>query len=298
LEQPSKEKQHPEQSELDQSPVQQFPGNEVTAAKPMTDSPEQSRQTESPTLQPSQPRGSEETSSQQPMESQPEEHVTHPSVRPERSAEVQLEQQDIRFRSLPKWEQQTILRMHKNLGHPSNDRLARALQINGARAEVVQAALGIRCAVCAANAPPKHARPSTLKPLLDFNHKVYVDGITWSNSQGKQFHMYHMLDAGSNFHVAIASPSKTSENLVDLLNQHWISWAGPPSEMVVDSGTEMNSEYFAEFLPRFSIKCQTICPEAHWQAGKIERHGAFLENMLSKIDLEYPKLAINPFKWL
>ena len=102
-----------------------------------------------------------------------------------------------------------------------------------------------------------------------------------------------MLDAGSNFHVTIVSPAQTSENLVNLLNQHWLSWAGPPNELVVDSGTDMNSEYFAGFLQRFSIKGQTICPEAHWQAGKIERHGAFLETMLSKKDLEYQKKGYN-----
>ena len=278
-------------SEMDEAsnvPVPSSIRENVSAEEPMTDSPEPPRQVDSTRALDSLPREAEETSSVPPPEPKDEDPGTPQPVHPEKSVETQLEHQSFRFRSLPRWEQQTILRMHKNLGHPSNDRLARALQINGARAEVVQAALEIRCAICAANAPPKHARPATLKPLLDFNHKVYVDGITWSNSQGKQFHMYHMLDAGSNFHVAIASPSQTSESLVDFLHQHWISWAGPPNELVVDSGTEMNSEYFSGFLQRFNIKSQTICPEAHWQAGKIERHGSFLESMLSKIDLEYP----------
>ena len=278
----------PEMDEASNVPVPSSSGEKVSAEEPMTNSPGISRQFDSTRGPDKLPERTEEASSVPQPEQKNGEPWTPQPVHLEKSAEIQLEHQSFRFRSLPKWEQQTILRMHKNLGHPSNDRLAKALQINGARAEVVQAALEIRCAICAANAPPKHARPATLKPLLDFNHKVYVDGITWSNSQGKQFHMYHMLDAGSNFHVAIASPSQTSENLVDILNQHWISWAGPPNELVVDSGTEMNSEYFAEFLQRFNIKSQTICPEAHWQAGKIERHGSFLESMLSKIDLEYP----------
>ena len=72
--------------------------------------------------------------------------------------------------------------MHKNLGHPSNDRLSKALQVAGYRAEVVQAALELKCHICAACSPPKHQRPGTLKPLLDFNHKVYIDGINWKNA--------------------------------------------------------------------------------------------------------------------
>jgi transposase InsO family protein len=167
------------------------------------------------------------------------------------------------------------MRMHKNLGHPSNDRLSRALQTSGARPEVVQAALEIRCAICAANAPPKHSRPASLKPMLDFNHKIYMDGITWTNQHGKTFHLYHVLDAGTNYHIAIGPPSKTKD-AVQMISQHWISWAGPPQELVVDSGTELQSHEFSSFTQRFGIKCQTTCPEAHWQSGRVESHGGFL----------------------
>ena len=205
-----------------------------------------------------------------------------------RPPEPVTQQQNERFRRLPKWEQQSILRMHKNLGHPSNDRLAKALQVNGSRPEVVQAALEIRCAVCSANAPPKHSRPAALKPMLDFNHKIYLDGIKWTNKKGDTFHFYHVVDAGSNYHVAMAAPAKTTEELIRHLNQNWISWAGPPREMVVDSATEMNSEPFSSFIQRFGIRATTTCPEAHWQSGKIERHGAFLQSMLDKVDFEYP----------
>eukprot|EP00435_Cladocopium_sp_Y103_P022606 s1610_g5.t1 len=208
-----------------------------------------------------------------------------PSVSP---PEISRHQQGFRFLSLPKWEQQTILRIHKNLGHPSNDRLARALQLSGARPDMVQAAMELKCSVCALTSPPKHSRPATLKSLLDFNSKVYLDGVTWTNKSNKTFHFYHILDAGSNYHVAIASPSKASTDLINLINQHWISWAGPPTEITVDSGTEMNSQEFANFLQRFNIKSTTTVPEAHWQSGRIERHGSFLQCMLEKVDYEYP----------
>ena len=97
-------------------------------------------------------------------------------------------------------------------------------------------------ALCAQPMRPQHARPAHLKPLMDFNHKMYLDGVTWTNRQGKSFHFYHLLDAGSNYHVAITAPSKTTTDLINIINQHWISWAGPPSEMTIDSGTEMNSD--------------------------------------------------------
>ena len=131
--------------------------------------------------------------------------------------DAKVTQQSFRFQSLPKWEQQVILKLQENLGHPSNDRLAKALQVQGSRPEVVQAAMEIRCAVCAGNAPPKHAKPANLKPLLDFNHKVYLDGVSWTNRQGKSFYFYHLLDAGTSYNVAIIAPAKSSQHLIHII---------------------------------------------------------------------------------
>ena len=124
--------------------------------------------------------------------------------------------------------------------------------------------------------------------MLDFNHRIYIDGVSWTNSQGKSLQFYHIVDAGSNCHVAIATPAKTTQDIINIISQHWMSWAGPPTELQVDSGTELNSEEFAAFLQRFGIKGNTTCPMAHWQNGKVEHHERFLQHMLTKIDLEHP----------
>ena len=194
----------------------------------------------------------------------------------------------LRFRSLSKSDQALLMKMHKNLGHPSNEKLSQALQLNGHRTDLVQAALELPCSTCLLSSKPHHQRPSTLKPYMDFNHKIFLDGIQWTNSQGKTFNFYHVLDAGSHYHVAMASPSRTSEAVIGLINRQWINWAGTPSEMMVDSATELNSAEFEPLTQRSNIQCTTIPPEAHWMNGKIERHGGFLQEMLRKVDLELP----------
>ena len=204
------------------------------------------------------------------------------------STEIRRSDQGSYFHALPKWEQSQLITIHKNLGHPSNERLARALQFNGQRPEMVKAALELKCSICANSAGPKHQRPGSLKPLLDFNHRIYLDGIKWTNHKGQGFQMYHIVDAGTHFHTAFVAPSHTTRDVISLLSQHWMNWAGAPQEMKVDSGTELNSEEFQQFLQRFSIRCTTIAPEAHWQNGTIERHGGFLQHMLSKVDMEIP----------
>ena len=160
--------------------------------------------------------------------------------------------------------------------------------MQGAHPGLVQAAQELACQICKSQEPPKSARPARLKPMLDFNHRIYLDGIDWTNSQGKTYHMYHILDAGSNYHVAVAAPAKSTESLIEIINKNWISWAGPPSELFIDAGTEMNSAAFEQFTSRFGIKCSTSEPDSHWKNGRIERHGRFLQEMLTKVDLEYP----------
>lgn len=123
---------------------------------------------------------------------------------------------------------------------------------------------------------------------MDFNHKVYIDGITWTNSQGKTYHFYHMLDAGTNFHVAFGAPSRLATDVIYLINQHWVCWAGAPQYLSVDSASELNGDEFTKFTQRLGIRETTTSPEAHWQHGKIERHGQFVQDMLDRIDAAIP----------
>ena len=111
-------------------------------------------------------------------DSQPSEtEAAQPSqVHPSSSEFGQANGFGLQFIQSPCHENQLLL-MHKNLGHPSNEQLSKALQANGQRPEMVRAALELKCPVCAASSAPKHQRPSTLKPLLDFNYRIYLDGI-------------------------------------------------------------------------------------------------------------------------
>ena len=70
-------------------------------------------------------------------EQSPPNQITSHDMTSPNTPEIQSHQQDFRFKGLPKWEQQQIINMHKNLGHPSNDRLSKALQVAGFRTEMV-----------------------------------------------------------------------------------------------------------------------------------------------------------------
>ena len=65
-----------------------------------------------------------------------------------------------------------------------------------------------------------------------------------------------------------------------------MSWAGAPCELLVDAATELNSEQFSNFVQGHNIRLTTISPEAQFQNGRAERHGAILKTMLTKYESE------------
>ena len=193
-----------------------------------------------------------------------------------------------RFLALPKEEQAMLRRAHQNLCHPRPEQLSQVLRMQGARPEVSQAVFDMKCATCASQQQPKISRPSTLKHELDFNDKIFIDGITWTSKGGKTFHFYHILDQATNFHVATPAPSRAAENAVQCVAESWFQWAGPPNMLVTDAGTEFTSSLFMEFAQKNDVKLVTAAPHAHWQNGRCERHGQILQAMLKKVDQDMP----------
>ena len=203
-------------------------------------------------------------------------------------ADLKSDQQTPHFRSLPKGEQQALIRAHKNLGHPHPEKFSSIIRQQGFRPEVARAALEIRCSVCQSQTRPKGATPGKLRDHLDFNDRISADGFTWSNGRGQGFHVYHFVDWSTSFQVANIAPSRASEAAIDSFAQSWLMWAGAPSELIIDPGTEFNSEPFTNFIQANNIRMTTTSVEAHFQNGKAEKHGDILQNMLTKYDKEHP----------
>ena len=185
------------------------------------------------------------------------------------------------------------LRLHKNLGHPDPRRLSQVLQQRGYDQSLVQGVLDLKCSICQMQQRPKIPRPATLKQELGFGDKVSIDGVKWLNKQGQEFHFYHFLDHGTNYHTAIIAPNRAE--IQERFTMGWLNWAGPPNTVLMDSAREFVSEALTKFLQNLCVQCEVVPPDAHWQCGRIERHGGVLQSMLSKFELEhdvssYPQL--------
>eukprot|EP00435_Cladocopium_sp_Y103_P032016 s3083_g8.t1 len=203
-------------------------------------------------------------------------------------ADFESSTQTSHFKSLTREEQQALIRAHKNLGHPHPEKFSSIIRQQGFRPEVARAALELKCSVCQSQQKPKTGVPGNLRDEMDFNDRVHVDGFTWTSAQGIGYHIYHFVDSATSFQVVCVSPSRSADAFLECFLQSWLQWAGTPHELIVDAGTELNSEEVTNFAQAHNIHMTTISTEAHFQNGKAERHGSIVQSMLTKYEREHP----------
>lgn len=191
-----------------------------------------------------------------------------------------------KFLALDQDIQRWLIKIHRNMGHPGNQKLMNFCRQIQCPEAIVQGVADLKCSTCLENKAPNIARPSAIHETQDFGDVVSMDGISWTNQKGQNFHFYHFVDQSTSFQTAIVSPSRTSEHAIAAITQSWISWAGAPGILVTDSATEFTSEEFSKFLQKFNIQSKVIAADAHWQNSRAERHGGILQEIITKMDSE------------
>ena len=199
------------------------------------------------------------------------------------------------FLQLNKEERNWLLKIHRNLGHPGAAKLTEFCRQLGCPSHVLAGINHLKCSTCLETSKPTIPRPGAIHEPEDFGDTLSMDGVTWTNQQGQQFHFYHFVCHSTAFQTAVCSPSRTTEMAIKAVMQGWINWAGPPSLLCVDAATELNSEDFLTFCQKHNICVRTIATDAHWQNSRAERHGGILQEILKKMDQED---AINSYDQL
>eukprot|EP00435_Cladocopium_sp_Y103_P051036 s1582_g15.t1 len=190
-----------------------------------------------------------------------------------------------KFMKLSEQRKSFIRKLHHNLGHPTAERLSKHLQELGAEEQLVQGALDYLCASCAERKPPSLNPTGAVKETRDFNQRLYIDGFDWKGSTGYQGYVVHIIDEATQFHLGRRTV-RDGIQARKVFDECWSSWAGTPSEMVMDCGGEFVAEPWKEFLQQENIK--PILTAAPWQRGRIERHGGIIKEMLHRIDSSQP----------
>ena len=124
-----------------------------------------------------------------------------------------------------------LKRLHQNLGHPSNEDLARTLRLRGAKKHVQVACRALRCATCARHVRPKPPRPGRLGHVGDFNEMVYIDCLEIADAHGTKHMGLSIVDDATTFHVVALLQNVSAVHLAEVFEESWLRWAGAGCEL-------------------------------------------------------------------
>ena len=122
--------------------------------------------------------------------------------------EPQLEESKI-LEEVPNAVRLAVMRILKNLWHPSKDLLCRALRIGGANKISLRAASELKCDVCLENKPPKsHLLAKLADSYTEFNQGVGVDLFVLADSDEQVLEFLNIVDLATRFNICFPVPSK------------------------------------------------------------------------------------------
>ena len=198
------------------------------------------------------------------------------------------------FRKLSSHEKSQLALLHRNLGHPDPNILAAHLKDQKAPEHIVEGALDFVCDTCVETRKPLHQRPAKLQDPKEFNDLVGIDGIFWKGQKQCQYYAIHILDEASGFHMAKRLDGQNMDHVIPAISDMWTAWAGAPKGIYLDPAGEFRSDVWLHHLQ--STNTHVHMTTEAWQRGRVERHGAILKDMLTKIDHEVPICTISDFE--
>ena len=187
---------------------------------------------------------------------------------------------------LPRATRIAVRRLHRQFGHVPNRVLVQILRASGAKAGFIKAARTLRCEGCDAVHPNPQTQKVTLPRSLSFNDSVGVDIFEVKDANGERYSVFSMVDQGTCFHQAtvikVGGSQATSKECLKAFQSTWMSWAGPPREVVSDRELHNRGEFSKELS---SMGCQItqIGVESPEQLGRTERHGGLLKAMVIRV---------------
>ncbi|CAK0825635.1 unnamed protein product, partial [Prorocentrum cordatum] len=174
-----------------------------------------------------------------------------------------------------------LRRLHQDLGHPSNDDLARNLRLNGADDALVRGAKHLRCATCNRTKPAAGShRVSRLSPVGGFNDELGVDGLYLRSAHGKPYLFLSLVEASTTHHVARYLKNRKPATVAKVFRELWP--AGPPSVVRLDPDGMFYTE-LQEAMDMMGIRVKAVAGQAQWQNGRAERHGGWLKLMVNRV---------------
>ena len=91
-----------------------------------------------------------------------------------------------------------VAQLHVNLGHPSNDAVARTIRLSGGSDDAIQVALKVRCTVCERLTEPSPVPAASLRRWTEFGQCV---AFMFAEITGENGLFLNVLNMASHYQV-------------------------------------------------------------------------------------------------
>ena len=175
-----------------------------------------------------------------------------------------------------------LLKLHKQFGHASVDRLQKLLRSSGnndAECVLILQKIVSECEIC-----QKYSRP-TPKPAVGLplasqhNETVAVD--LHELEHGVWY--LHIIDLFTRFSAGSILTTKKSSEIVKHFVHDWISVHGPPCKFFSDNGGEFNNDEVRDMAENFNIEIKSTAAYSPFSNGICERHNQTLTEIIKKV---------------
>ena len=162
---------------------------------------------------------------------------------------------------------QSLMKLHRNLGHPSNADLVRVLKHGQASEDAIKMARELTCDFCTARKAPTVANPGKTSTVTEFNQRVgldvkYLPG--WKPNQ--RVPALNAVDHATSYQLVVPFfETETSAVLRKIYLERWVQWAGPPREVILDPARTNLGKAMMEPTELEGTHVHVTAAGAHWQ---------------------------------
>lgn len=131
-------------------------------------------------------------------------------------------------------------------------------------------------------------RPAVAMSMAnDFNEKVAIDLKHWKNG-----YILYCIDLWSRLTTAAFITRKEPRQVIDKIMSKWVAYYGVPSCVLNDNGGEFTADEIVAMKGALNIVNLTTGANSPWQNGTCERNHALVDNILERVEADYPELDI------
>ena len=212
-------------------------------------------------------------------------------------AEIEEEQEGTKRKKISEMQKQmakgsvsVVSKLHRQLGHPGNDRLVRASKDAKMNENIVECGQNYRCDVCEAHVHRRLDKPSALPRANHFNDILEMD-VFHTKWHREKHPVLAILDVYSKYETnAVLKREAIKE--IEVLERQWVAWAGVPLRLRTDSsGAHMGKE-LQTWCDDYGIQLILVPKDADHRMGSVERLHAVRRQQLMKMMKEDPSLGL------